>query len=171
MDIVRKHLDKLQAIMIRKASTKETFDLGAAISAWARDVSNEFIMGKSYGNLDKEDFDKDFTTMVTDEGRMWRYNKHIPVLRVAFSLPWDFMLWLAGWLGDKGLKNVFTHLKVLFSFRFVISSVLYLGSQRYRHELTPNNPTPTGNPPRHQANHRRPPCQYLLRKTYLNLYL
>ncbi|CCC11336.1 hypothetical protein SMACR_04039 [Sordaria macrospora] len=112
MDIVRKHLDKLQAIMTRKASTKETFDLGAAISAWARDVSNEFIMGKSYGNLDKEDFDKDFTTMVTDEGRMWRYNKHIPVLRVAFSLPWDFMLWLAGWLGDKGLKNVFTHLKV-----------------------------------------------------------
>ncbi|KAK3955348.1 cytochrome P450 [Pseudoneurospora amorphoporcata] len=112
MDIVRKHLDKLQAIMVRKAVSGETFDLGAAISAWARDVSNEFILGKSYDNLDKDDFDRDFTTMVSDEGRMWRYNKHFPVLRLAFSLPWDFMLLVAKWLGDKGLKNVFTHLKV-----------------------------------------------------------
>ena len=113
MDIVYKHLDKLEAIMTRKAAAKETFDLGAAISAWARDVSNEFIMGKSYDNLDKDDFDKDFTTMVTDEGRMWRCIKHIPVLRLAYSLPWDFMLWVAKTTGDKGMKNVFTHLKVL----------------------------------------------------------
>ncbi|KAK3351394.1 cytochrome P450 [Neurospora tetraspora] len=103
LGIVRKHLDKLEGIISRKAASKEVFDLGAAISAWARDVSNEFILGKSYDNLDKDDFDKDFTTMVTDEGRQWRWNKHLPILRVAFILPWDFMIMV----GDKGMKNVF----------------------------------------------------------------
>lgn len=102
--------------MSRKALTKETFDLGAAISAWARDVSNEFIMGKSYDNLDKEDFDRDFTTMVTDSGRLWRANKHLPFLRVAFSLPWDFMIMV----GDKGVRNVFSHLKVCFYFFYFL---------------------------------------------------
>ena len=126
MDIVRKHLDKLQAIMARKASLEETFDLGAAISAWARDVSNEFIMGKSYDNLDKPDFDKDFTTMVTDEGRMWRAIKHIPVLRTVYGLPWEFMIWLSERVGDKGMKNVFTHLKVRLLYLSFLTSCLHL---------------------------------------------
>ncbi|KAK3403125.1 cytochrome P450 [Sordaria brevicollis] len=110
LDLVRKHLDKLENIMSRKAAANQEFDLGAAISAWARDVSNEFIMGKCYDNLDKDDFDKDFTTLVTDNGRLWRANKHLPFLRLAFSLPWDFMIMV----GDKGVKNVFSNLKTTY---------------------------------------------------------
>lgn len=51
--------------------------LGAAISAFTRDVSAEFVIGKEFANLDERSFDADSVTASGNSGYLWRRTKHI----------------------------------------------------------------------------------------------
>ena len=48
------------------------------------DVITDYILEKSYGNLDCEDFNADFVTTINDLGGVWRVGKHVPLLATLF---------------------------------------------------------------------------------------
>ncbi|KAF7950152.1 hypothetical protein EAE96_007447 [Botrytis aclada] len=87
---------------------KEIVNLGAATSAFTRDVATEFILAKSYSSLDKEDFDVGMTNVFQGSGHIWRITKHItwfgPTMK---SIPVDWVLKVA----DDGTKAFFRYLK------------------------------------------------------------
>jgi cytochrome P450 len=88
--------------------TGDTFDLGAALSAITRDVSCEFIINKTYGALDKHDFNVAVTDMFQQGGRIWRITKHVPWFGPTMqSIPRDFLLKVA----DEGTKAFFTYIQ------------------------------------------------------------
>ncbi|KAI1850298.1 hypothetical protein JX266_004156 [Neoarthrinium moseri] len=51
--------------------------LGDALGALTRDVATEFILGKSFGNLDAEDFRGGVGNTLQESGTIWRITKHI----------------------------------------------------------------------------------------------
>lgn len=59
------------------AASQETVDLGAAISAYVRDVINEYIFGKHYDDLGKENFDAGMVPAAHAGGLLWRTTKFI----------------------------------------------------------------------------------------------
>ncbi|KAI1441145.1 cytochrome P450 [Annulohypoxylon stygium] len=62
-DMIDRHLGKLCDRIFAFAVSRETFNFGAAITAFARDVAFDFILGKNYGSLDKDDFDEAMENM------------------------------------------------------------------------------------------------------------
>ncbi|KAI0513333.1 cytochrome P450 [Xylaria bambusicola] len=56
-EIIRRNADKLCNRLSRVSDSAKTVNVGAAISAMARDVSFEYILGRSHNSLDSEDFD------------------------------------------------------------------------------------------------------------------
>ncbi|KAF5869064.1 putative cytochrome p450 protein [Botrytis fragariae] len=88
--------------------TGQIVNLGAAPSAFTRDVSTEFILGKSYNSLDEEDFDIGMTSVFQGSGHIWRITKHItwfaPTMK---SIPVDWVMKVA----DDGTKAFFRYLK------------------------------------------------------------
>ncbi|KAI0503214.1 trichodiene oxygenase [Xylaria bambusicola] len=74
-NMIQMYADKL----CRRISeyTNTTFDLGAASLAFTQDVANEFIMKKTYGSLDREDFDVATLVVLQGAGKVWRLNKHL----------------------------------------------------------------------------------------------
>lgn len=103
-DLIQRHLEKLRGRVARYAGegekTTTTFDLGAAVTALARDVANEYILGKSYGSLTREDFDVAFTAMNAGRGaRMWRVNKQVPWILPALRCV--LMDWIVGMADEK----------------------------------------------------------------------
>ncbi|KAK5626632.1 hypothetical protein RRF57_002347 [Xylaria bambusicola] len=74
-NMIQMYADKL----CRRISeyTNTTFDLGAASLAFTQDVANEFIMKKTYGSLDREDFDVAMLVVLQGAGKVWRLNKHL----------------------------------------------------------------------------------------------
>ncbi|KAM4056183.1 cytochrome p450 [Hirsutella rhossiliensis] len=83
-------------------------NLGTAMSAFARDVAIEFILGKRYNNLESKDFSAAFTNVLQGAGAVWRITKHVrwfgPFMK---SLPPS----LVAKLGDEGPKGFFAFLK------------------------------------------------------------
>lgn len=73
---LRQRISKLDGIV---------FNLGAAISAFARDNTNEFLIRKMCNDLDLEDFNIAVATNNQGAGVFWRTTKHIrwfgPALR------------------------------------------------------------------------------------------
>jgi cytochrome P450 len=51
--------------------------LGAAISAFTRDVTAEYVIGKEFANLDDRSFDAESVTAFRSSGYLWRRTKHI----------------------------------------------------------------------------------------------
>lgn len=89
-------------------STK-IINLSHAISAFTRDAAAEYIISKSYNNLDVEDFNAGMTDVFQSGGAVWRVTKHVrwfgPLMK---SLP----LSLVEKMGDEGTKVFFAFLKV-----------------------------------------------------------
>ncbi|EFR02013.1 trichodiene oxygenase [Nannizzia gypsea CBS 118893] len=88
-DLLHKNIKKLSQ---RIASLEgATFNLGAAISAFARDNANELIVGKYYNELDVEDFGIGLSLASQGAGVFWRTTKHIrwfgPSMR-AMPIEW-----------------------------------------------------------------------------------
>ncbi|KAK8070433.1 trichodiene oxygenase [Apiospora hydei] len=52
--------------------------LGAAISAFTRDVATEFVIGKRYHILDAQDFNAETATLPQTSGSLWQSSKHFP---------------------------------------------------------------------------------------------
>ncbi|KAI3340416.1 cytochrome P450 [Ustulina deusta] len=61
----------------RFAESQKTVDLGAAFTAFVRDVTNEYIFGKHYNDLGKEDFDAEMVVAAQAGGLLWRITKFI----------------------------------------------------------------------------------------------
>lgn len=108
--MIRRNVDKLCDRISRFAGSKTAANLGAPISAFTRDVSTELILGKTYNNLDREDFNVGMTKRFQDSGGyIWRITKHVrwfgPTMR---SIPFDWIMKTA----DENTKAFFHYLKV-----------------------------------------------------------
>lgn len=107
--MIDKHLDKLCDRISVFAESRETFNFGAAITAFVRDVAFDFIPGKSYKSLDHDDFDEVMVTASSGSGQVWRASKHLrfigPMLK-SVLIDWIIKY------GDHGTKLFFRFLKV-----------------------------------------------------------
>ena len=99
--IIYGHVEKLCERIDQCARTESGIKLGSALSAFTADVASEFLLGKPYGNLDREDFNTNMTQAVQGAGTIWRITKHFPwfgpVLR---GLPKP----LVEMIGDRSMK-------------------------------------------------------------------
>ncbi|KAJ8122574.1 hypothetical protein ONZ43_g1262 [Nemania bipapillata] len=83
-------------------------NLGAAISALARDVAFEYILGRSHNSLDSEDFDVAVLHAAEGAGPLWRITKHVGyVFPIVNTLPVDWMIKIS----DDSMKTFFAHMK------------------------------------------------------------
>ena len=107
-NLIRRNVDTLCDRISRFVDLKTTINLGTALSAYTRDVSTEFIIGKTYNSLDQEDFDVGMTNVFQNSGHIWRITKHVrwfgPTLK---SIPLDWVMKTA----DEGTKAFFRYLK------------------------------------------------------------
>lgn len=78
--VIRTHVNRLQNRINGLAGSKSLFNLGAAFSATVTDVATEYILGKSYDNLDRIDFNQTLMNMLQGSGSMWRATKHVRFL-------------------------------------------------------------------------------------------
>lgn len=92
-DLIHKHLTKLCYRISKFAEARTIFNLGAAATAFARDAANDFIIGKSYDRLDREDFDFAMIAATAGGAQMWRLTKQVrwvaPTLK---KIPISWML-------------------------------------------------------------------------------
>ncbi|KAK2595091.1 hypothetical protein QQS21_007176 [Conoideocrella luteorostrata] len=111
-DMIKKHVDRLFNRLGGFAASKQTVDLGAAFTAFVRDVVNEYIFGKHYGDIDKDDFDAGQAVAAQAGGLLWRTTKFIrffgPMMR---SIPPEWIMAVS----DPVMKEFF---------RFMIASLL-----------------------------------------------
>lgn len=107
--MIQAHVDKLCDRLAKSAESEETVDVGAAVTALARDIAFEFILAKSTNSLDQKDFDVDILQVVQGGGALWRLSKHVRfVLPLLNSIPLDWAIKIS----DDKMKNFFSHLKV-----------------------------------------------------------
>lgn len=84
-------------------------NLGAAVTAMARDVAMEFILGKTYNSLDSEDFDVAVIHAARGAGPLWRITKHVGyVFHILNAIPLDWAMKIS----DDEMKTFFSHMKV-----------------------------------------------------------
>lgn len=104
-DLIYRHLDKLCSRLRSLVKTEATFDLGAAITALTRDVSNDFVLGRSYNSLDHEDFDVAMMDASQGGGNFWHLSKFLrwfgPTMQ-GLPVPWVLKI-------TKGPMHTFFH--------------------------------------------------------------
>ncbi|KAI1205170.1 cytochrome P450 [Annulohypoxylon truncatum] len=92
-DMIMRHVQALFHRLSGFAASQKTVDLGAAFTAFVRDVSNEYILGKHYNDLGKEDFDAGMVVAAQAGGLLWRTTKFIrffgPLMR---SIPTQWIM-------------------------------------------------------------------------------
>ena len=86
-------------------------NLGAAASAFTRNIANEFIVGKHYNDLDLQDFNVGLSIASQGAGTFWRTTKFIrwfgPTIS-AMPLSWAMKM------ADEGTKAFLRYLQVGF---------------------------------------------------------
>ncbi|KAF2280231.1 cytochrome P450 [Westerdykella ornata] len=106
--IIKAAVDKLCARISEYADSGFAMNLGTAISALTGDVATVYIVGKSYNNLDRQDFNMAMTNVLRSSGAIWRVTKHIrwlgPTLK---ALPMSFI----EKCGDDGARAFLAFLK------------------------------------------------------------
>ncbi|KAI1392904.1 trichodiene oxygenase [Hypoxylon trugodes] len=75
-NIIQRATEKLCYRLCQFQGT-DNVHLGSAISALTRDVSTEFLFGRSFNHLDDEDFHSSIITMHQNGGKIWRVTKHM----------------------------------------------------------------------------------------------
>lgn len=112
-DVIARRVQALFDRLSGFAASGETVDLGAAISAYVRDVINEFLFGKHYDDLGKENFDAGMVQAAHAGGLLWRTTKFMrffgPVMR---SIPPRWSIAMA----DPNMKEFFRFM--------IVSSIL-----------------------------------------------
>ncbi|KAI0407025.1 cytochrome P450 [Xylaria palmicola] len=92
-EMLERYLDKLCSRIDAFVEMGETFNFGAAITAFTRDVAFDFILGKSYKSLDADDFNEVMLSATRGSGQVWRLGKHIrfigPFLK---AVPTDWVI-------------------------------------------------------------------------------
>ncbi|ROW17019.1 hypothetical protein VPNG_01431 [Cytospora leucostoma] len=76
-DMIMNHVQALFDRLSSFATSRKTVDLGAAFTAFVRDMVNEYIFGKHYNDLAKEDFDAGMVVAAQAGGFLWRITKFI----------------------------------------------------------------------------------------------
>ncbi|KAH9894544.1 cytochrome P450 [Xylariomycetidae sp. FL2044] len=103
-DKIMRRVHKLFGRLSSFSESQETVDMGAAVTAFVRDVANEYIFGKHYDDLGKEDFDAGLVVGAQAGGLMWRVTKFIrffgPMMR---SIPPDWIMAVS----DPAMKQFF----------------------------------------------------------------
>ena len=90
------------------ARSGRSLDLGAAVSAYQRDVATEFLLGKSYNHLEQPDFAAAMTNVIKIGGLLWVRTKHLRWLGPTLhSLP----LALAVRICDSGTAAFMRHVQ------------------------------------------------------------
>lgn len=93
-----------------------SFNLGAAISAFTRDNINEYVIGKSYNEIDLEDFGVALSIASQGAGVFWRTTKHVrwfgPTMR---AMPVDWAMKIA----DDGTKSFLRYIQVSTPFHWI----------------------------------------------------
>jgi hypothetical protein len=101
-------VDKLCARISAFAGKPESVDIGAATSAFTRDVAIEYVLGRKHNSLDREDFNVLMTTVFQDSGHMWRTTKHVRWFGpLIISMPIDWVIKTA----DEGTKAFLLYVK------------------------------------------------------------
>lgn len=109
-EVIQKHLGILTDRLTKLDGSK--VDLGAATAALSRDIAIDFITGKSYGSLEKDDFDISMLKASQGSGSLWRISKHVRWFAPFFkSIPPTWAMKIAD-----------SDTKTLFSF-FLVSSL------------------------------------------------
>jgi hypothetical protein len=108
-DIIHNNLSRLSSRISKLAETGKEFDIGAAVGAYVRDITNEFILGKTYDCLGKEDFDAAMVVVSQGAGSMWRLGKHVKwTSRLLQAVPPAWMMKV----GSPESRGFFRHLEV-----------------------------------------------------------
>ncbi|KAI1803415.1 cytochrome P450 [Daldinia bambusicola] len=76
-DMIMRHVQAIFNRLSGFAASQKTVDVGAAFTAFVRDVVNEYIFGKHYNDLGKEDFDAGMVVAAQAGGLLWRTTKFI----------------------------------------------------------------------------------------------
>lgn len=76
-EMIMRHVEALFDRFSGFAASQKTVDLGAAFTAFVRDVVNEYIFGKHYNDLGKEDFNAGMVAAAQAGGLLWRTTKFI----------------------------------------------------------------------------------------------
>jgi hypothetical protein len=92
-DLIHRKVDSLCHRIAEFAGTRRPLDIGAVFSAFQRDVSTDYVLGKNYDNLKEDDFGVTMTHFMQGGGRMWCLTKHLrwygPLMHAA---PRDFLI-------------------------------------------------------------------------------
>ncbi|KAI9166335.1 Trichodiene oxygenase [Paramyrothecium foliicola] len=92
-EMIQKHVQRLMDRLALFAESQKTVDLGAAFTAFVRDVVNEYLLGKHYNDIQKEDFDAGMVVAAQAGGLLWRTTKFVrffgPLMR---SIPEEWMI-------------------------------------------------------------------------------
>ena len=106
-ELLQRNVDKLCGCVSKLIGT--SFNLGAAISAFARDNANEFIIGKAYNELDSEDFGIGLSLASQGAGLFWRTTKHVRWFgRTIRAIPINWAMKIS----DEGTKSFLRYLQV-----------------------------------------------------------
>ncbi|CAG8960302.1 hypothetical protein HYFRA_00012376 [Hymenoscyphus fraxineus] len=108
-EMIKRNAEKLCERLSGLSNT--TFNLGAAISAYTQDVASEFILGKNYHSLDREDFNVGMTGVFQKSaGRVWCTTKYLrwfgPMMQ---AIPSDWVMKMA----DEKTQSFFRYLKIM----------------------------------------------------------
>lgn len=86
------HVNKLCHRIQELTDNKAEFNIGAALSAFTRDVSLEYLLNTKYNNLDELDFNEGLSSVLTRSGWLLRWSRYIPYLWVVLDkLPTKWM--------------------------------------------------------------------------------
>lgn len=107
-DMMDRNTNKLCDRIQQFARANSMFNLGAAITAFTRDVATEFILNKTYNSLDQEDFHWGMTTIGRSSGAIWRITKHARWFGLAvMSIPKSLLAKIA----DDGTRSFFHYME------------------------------------------------------------
>lgn len=96
-NLIHRHMDKLCRRLSKYTETGQTFDFGAAATAFARDVANDFILGESYKSLDRKDFPVVMVAASQGSGQVWRLSKFVRwVAPYMQAMPISWIMKIAG---------------------------------------------------------------------------
>ena len=89
--MLQKYVQKLSDRMDQYVTSGSVLNLGVAYNALTGDFVTEYLLGKSYGSLDMEDFNQGMVECVQGSGAIWRLTKHVPWLQPLFL---NMPMWL-----------------------------------------------------------------------------
>ena len=107
--MIQTRLERLCDRIDKLVETKSVFNIGTAFSALTIDVATEFILGESYDNLERKDFDQCMTNMLQASGGIWRTTKHFPFIdSMVKAMPLDML----EKIGNADMKEFMAYLTV-----------------------------------------------------------